>query len=138
MLTLYTVFHPVNMLQNTLCEQNVAQYEPVFTIAAKNMSEVFKMCQNGHNQDYDDMDLRSTSVGDIIQSEHDAMDKKCFLIKGTEFEEVSVNWLHHIDWDFVKNKPDAPVLCFSTEADGPVDNMNQTDFGKYLSKLIGI
>lgn len=92
------VFHPVEDSLNTNCKAGLYMYEHICSVEASSYEEAFRLCQNDMDEKYSSLNRRSTSVGDILQSEEDIDNHRCQLVKGTGFLDVPNTWLHYIDW----------------------------------------
>lgn len=94
---IYSIYHPLNGSLNSQCKCNTFMYELVFRIECDSLHEAFTLSQNVFNEDYALLGIRSTSVGDIIQSEEDCEKNECHLVKGIGFFCVPSIWLRFID-----------------------------------------
>lgn len=74
-------------------------YEQVATVQALNLEHAFFLGQNDYNPLYRSANVRSTSVGDIIQDN----EGNCYLVSSIGFQEVPSTWLTYIDWGVVKS-----------------------------------
>lgn len=95
---LYSIFHPLDGVMNHDCQAGLYMYQHVFTLEANSLEEAFKLAQNDFNEQYAALGVRSTSVGDIIQSQADFEANECHLVKGLGFGLVPNTWLSFIDW----------------------------------------
>jgi hypothetical protein len=95
---IYLIYHPIGGSMNHFCEPHKYEYTHVLSLEADNIEEAFKLGQNDFNEKYAKLGNRSTSVGDIIQSQEDFQQGICHLIKEIGFEKVSEAWLSFIDW----------------------------------------
>ena len=67
----------------------------VATVEAASLEEAFKLSQNNDIvSEYSELDIRSTSVGDVITDP----DGKSHMVMNVGFQEVPVTVLHYIDW----------------------------------------
>jgi len=64
----YSLYHKTN-----------SNYELVTTLNASSLENAFKLAQN-FNREYAKLNIRSTSVGDILQSEEDSIYGICYLV----------------------------------------------------------
>lgn len=101
---IYSIYHPLDGSMNHECKPGVFMYEHVFTLEAKSFEEAFRLSQNDFNSEYADLCVRSTSVGDIIQSQDDSDKLECHLVKGQGFTSVSSYWLRFIDWGVIDQR----------------------------------
>jgi hypothetical protein len=97
---IYTIYHPIDGSLNHHCKPGVYMYEKVYSLEADSLEEAFRLSQNDFNEDYALLGCRSTSVGDIIQSQEDWDNQCCHIVKGIGFQNVPNTWLTYIDWGF--------------------------------------
>ena len=90
----FEIFHPVFGALNSECTPNTHEYEYICDVEANSLDGAFANAQNDVNPDYAYLDVRSTSVGDIIKDE----DNRYHLVKGLGFEEVDSDWIKFINW----------------------------------------
>jgi hypothetical protein len=83
----FSIFHPVNGQMNHDCTTSF-NWDRVAVIRAESLSEAFTKGQNDFNPEYRDMGNRSTSVGDIIQSDEDLKKGVCHMVMGLGFKEL--------------------------------------------------
>lgn len=76
-------------------------YQYVCSLEADTMEQAFRLAQNDFNKEYAKIGVRSTSVGDIIQSEQDYDLGNCYLVKEKGFQCVPDTWLSFIDWGLI-------------------------------------
>ena len=91
---LYSIFHPKDGM-NLDCVPKM-EYKLVAQIEASSLSDAFKKSQN-FNEEYAKLNIRSTSIGDIIMSLEDKLKKVCHLVEGIGFKEVPNSWVAS-DW----------------------------------------
>jgi hypothetical protein len=72
----FKIYHPVGGVFNTFCEEGIYSYELV--------GELFYKSQNEHNPVYDQFNVRSTSVGDIIVDENNIQ----HMVMGVGYKQV--------------------------------------------------
>lgn len=94
----FSIYHPTGGRLNTECLPKAFMYEHICTIDASSFAEAFRLTQNDWDEEYRRIGVRSTSVGDIIQSDNDQRHGACHLIEGNGFKQISDDWLHFIDW----------------------------------------
>lgn len=93
----FHIHHPSGGALNTLCVPAQYMYEKVATVQAETLEHAFFQGQNDYNPKYRSANVRSTSVGDIIQEE----DGTCYLIEGQGMKPVTNRWLTFIDWGII-------------------------------------
>lgn len=98
---IYSVYHPVGGAMNHDCTPAQYMYERIYSFEADSLQEAFRLSQNDFNEEYAALGYRSTSVGDIIQSQTDWENNECQLVKGTGFQTLPDTWLRFIDWGIV-------------------------------------
>lgn len=108
---LFSIYHPVGGSMNHDCTPALYMYECVCTLEADSLEEAFRLSQNDFNEEYAKIGVRSTSVGDIIQSQEDWENKECNLVMGVGFKTVSNVWLQFIDWGFAPI-PNDGMVCY--------------------------
>jgi hypothetical protein len=89
----YNIYHPLEGKMNSFCQPAQFEYKRVAEIEAVSLEEAWHLSQNDFNDEYAALNVRSTSVGDIIASAEDLVNLRCHLVKGMGFQEVSVRWL---------------------------------------------
>ena len=99
----YSIYHPVDGHLNHMCEPMAYMYELVFTVDADTIDQAFYLCQNDFNEEYRKLNIRSTSVGDIIKAEDD--DLECSIIKPIGLNKVPSSWLRYIDYSYSSAEP---------------------------------
>ena len=90
----YIVYHPFGGAMNHNCERGTYEYVAVYHTDANSLEDVFIKAQN-RNEDYSNIGIRSTSVGDIIYS---VKDEQAFMVIGRGFAPVPPTVLSYIDW----------------------------------------
>jgi hypothetical protein len=95
----FQIFHPKGGVLNTQCKAGQYMYEHICSVEASSYEEAFRLCQN-EDERYASLGIRSTSVGDILQSEEDEDNLSCKLVRGIGFSDVPNTWLQFIDWGF--------------------------------------
>lgn len=105
----YYIFHPMNVTFNHELISDAVMYEKVAVVEAANIEKAYKLAQN-INEDYSRNGCRSTSVGDIIQSEVDVKTDHCHIVSGDDFISVPADpWLTYKDHEFLaKLKQELP------------------------------
>lgn len=106
----YYIFHPIGGSMNHFCDCNTYMYELIHSVEANSFEEAFRLGQNDFNEEYAKIGVRSTSVGDIIQSTDDIDKLQCHLVKGMGFQTVPNTWLTHIDWGFAPIPNDSLII----------------------------
>lgn len=101
----YKIFHPVGGYMNYNYEPMLYMYELVYTVTADSHEDAFRLSQNDFNEEYASMGIRSTSVGDIIQSEEDAELLQCALVMPVGMDIVPSSWLRYIDHSYSPVEP---------------------------------
>jgi hypothetical protein len=97
---LYFIYHPIDGIINHDCQAGVYMYKHVHTIEADSFEEAFRLSQND-NEQYALLNVRSTCVGDIIQSTADLQEHSCHVVNAVGFRNVPDTWLSFIDWGVV-------------------------------------
>ena len=82
---LFTIVHPVDSKMNHDCDKDLFEYTKICNVSAISLNDAFQKAQNDFNDDYSLIDVRSTSVGDIII---DIEENKHYMVKGLGFEEI--------------------------------------------------
>ena len=91
----FDIYHPAFGELNTLRKPNSFEYERITTIEADSLDEVFTKSQNDFNEDYALLDVRSTSIGDIVE---DIDDERYYIIEPNGFTEVNCMWVNFVNW----------------------------------------
>lgn len=91
----FEIYHPVFGELNSECTPNTHEYEYIGDVEANSLEGAFKNAQNDFNPDYGFLDVRSTSVGDIIKDE----DNRYYIVEGIGFKEVDSDWVKFINWE---------------------------------------
>lgn len=102
---IYSIFHPIDGQLNHNCTCALYMYHEVFSLETDSLEEAFRLSQND-NEEYALVGVRSTSVGDIIQSQEDWEKDECHLVRGSGFQCVPNTWLSYIDWGVVEKIED--------------------------------
>lgn len=92
---MYTIFHPSFGALNTECVPGQFEYEQVAEFEAASLEKAFEQAQNDFNHEYEQLGLRSTSVGDIIK---DDSDNSYYIVMKIGFKEVSPKWVTYVKW----------------------------------------
>lgn len=100
---IYSIYHPISGKINHDFEPQM--YEKIFQVEAKSLEHAFMLSQNDFNPEYQALGVRSTSIGDIIQSEEDNLTLSCNLVKGIGFQNVPSTWLTYFDESYVIPDP---------------------------------
>ncbi len=82
----FDIFHPKNGLVNSLLRKNTYEYEKVFSLECEHILDVYHMTQNDFNHDYIYLQLRNTTLGDIIL---DVEENKYYFINNGAYLEIS-------------------------------------------------
>jgi hypothetical protein len=91
----YSVYHPENNQLNTQCLRGQHEYKMVAVVKAESLEEAFMKAQNDFNEEYLIYNVRSTSVGDIIQ---DVKTGLYYIVEGTGFTEIPFTVVSYKDW----------------------------------------
>ena len=86
----YKILHPVDGKLNTQCDLASHQYEVIAEVEADSLRDAFYKSQNDFNDEYALANVRSTSVGDIIQH-----NKTYYMVNGLGFSEISKGMLRY-------------------------------------------
>lgn len=77
----FTIYHSAEL--NTACKQKGIVFTKIAEITKSSLIDAFGWAQN-HNADYAELNVRSTTIGDIIVKDTN----RAFMIKGVGFEEI--------------------------------------------------
>jgi hypothetical protein len=113
---IYAIYHPsVNEYTiNHECKVPLYKYKHVYSVDADSMEEAFRKAQNDFNPEYEALGIRSTSVGDVIQSIVDFEWAVCHVVTGKGFmQRPDVEWLYSFQEaeDFIRNMEDLKNEC---------------------------
>lgn len=92
---MYTIYHPFNGVLNSDCKRGLYEYVIVHNVDAVSLEDAFRKSQNDFDDVYRSLNLRSTSVGDIIC---DDTTNKYYMVNGIGFTEVPFTVVSYIDW----------------------------------------
>lgn len=90
----YRIHHPFNGVLNTECVRGQHEYQEVTFVNATSLHQAYFLSQNDFNEQYASLNIRSTSVGDIITDP----EGKHHMVKPMGFTEVPHTVLSYIDW----------------------------------------
>ena len=91
----YKILHPKNGVLNTQCIRGQFAYEPIVSFPAKSLDDAFKLAQNDFSDAYNILNVRSTSVGDIIV---DLRHEKHYFVSNVGFTEIPHTVASYIDF----------------------------------------
>lgn len=84
----YEIYHPVKgygtSTLNPFCQTENIIFQKVADVIADNIEEAFIKSQNDFSAKYRKLEIRSTSVGDIIKTEHN----EYLMVKSLGFGQV--------------------------------------------------
>jgi|694.fasta_scaffold17891_23 hypothetical protein len=63
----YRVYHPANSELNTFCQLDI-RFKEVANVYANSLDDAFKKAQNDFSLEYEALGIRSTCVGDVIET----------------------------------------------------------------------
>jgi hypothetical protein len=96
----YTIHHPFGGVLNTECVRGQHEYQEVAFVHANSLSEAYFKSQNDFNVQYAVLNIRSTSVGDIITDPSG----KHHMVKPSGYVEVPGSLLNHVNFSNHKNR----------------------------------
>lgn len=64
----YIIYHPSALLMNNKCQEDI-EFRLIGEVSAETLNHAFVNSQNDFNEEYEKFGARSTSVGDIIESD---------------------------------------------------------------------
>lgn len=91
----YKILHPKNGVLNAQCIRGQFAYEPIVSFPAKSLDDAFKLAQNDFSDAYNILNVRSTSVGDIIV---DLRHEKHYFVSNVGFTEIPHTVASYIDF----------------------------------------
>ena len=97
MKNLFNIYHPLNGDINHDCARHHFAYEQVAIIQADSLLDAFRLAQNDFNEEYNDLDIRSTCVGDIITESDEFGRVTCHMVQGMGFSKVPLTTLAYVD-----------------------------------------
>ena len=80
----YNIYHPFDGVINHECSPDTHMFEYIGMVKANSLQDAFSKSQNDFNDEYAELNRRSTSVGDIIAGP----DNACHMVMGTGFKKV--------------------------------------------------
>ncbi len=89
----YSIYH--TLPDYPPAEQLLVQRQHVIDIEAVDLDSAFVRSQNRFNDDYCMLELRSTTIGDVIV---DLDENSTYLVKIDGYELISGDILNYIDW----------------------------------------
>lgn len=80
----YNIYHPFDGVINSEASTENHMFEYIGMVKANSLEDAFRNSQNDFNEDYEELNRRSTSIGDIISGP----DNTTYMVMGTGFKRV--------------------------------------------------